>query len=123
MNNKKTVLFIIFSILLVSSFISAVSIKERMIKRKPGIDALKNQEILGENNLGFLVFRIPAQTNKQKTIVNRENQDRNIIYAKIAKKNNVNPKDVGKLRARNIARSAPKGHWLQNPKGKWYRKK
>lgn len=123
MNNKKIILFLILSIFIVSSFISAANIKERMIKRKPIINNLKNKEILGENNLGFIVFRIPAQNKKQKNIVNGENNDRRTIYVKIAKKNNANPKDVGKLRARNIARSAPKGHWLQNPKGKWYRKK
>ena len=123
MKNIKTALFIIFSILLISLFVNAASIKEKMINRKPTLDALKNKGILGENNKGFLVFRIPAKTKKQKNIVNNENQDRDLIYIRIAKKNNVSPKDVGKLRARNIARSSPKGHWLQNPKGKWYRKK
>ncbi len=120
MNNKKTVLFLIFSIILASLFISAASIKERMIKRKPIINNLKNKAILGENNLGFLVVRIFNK--KHENLVNGENQDRRTIYVRIAKKNNATPKAVGKLRARDIARSAPKGHWLQNPKGKWYRK-
>ena len=122
MNNKSIVLFLILTIFLTGLFINAEGIKERMIKRKPIIDTLKKKEILGENNSGFLVFRIPAKEEKHEEIVNEENKDRRTIYTRIAKKNNATVEDVGKLRARNIARSAPKGHWLQNPKGKWYKK-
>ncbi|MCK5879631.1 MAG: YdbL family protein, partial [Holophagae bacterium] len=95
-------------------------IKERMRKRLPVIMNLKNQSLVGENNRGFLEYRSSNRPNQQ--LINGENADRRQVYQMIAKKTGSTPEAVGQRRAVQIASQAPKGHWLQSPDGRWYRK-
>ena|SRR6056297_2035832 len=99
---------------------SAAGIKERMRQRLPVIVSLKSQGVIGENNKGFLEYRTSQQS--QQGVVNAENKDRGLVYAAIAKRQNVSPVIVGKRRALQIAQNASPGVWLQDPNGKWYRK-
>ena len=97
------------------------SIKQRMIDRLPVIKALKDQGIVGENNVGFLEF---ISDRKEKTdVVDAENKDRNAVYEAIAKKQGTTTEVVGKHRAVQIAGKALAGQWLQDANGKWYQKK
>ncbi|MCX6578908.1 MAG: YdbL family protein [Candidatus Aminicenantes bacterium] len=122
MNSKRNVLIFI-GLFLAAVFLTAETqaLKERFIQRKPAIDALKNQEKVGENNVGKLVVR--GQVNaKENEIVNAENTDRETVYQEIAGGLNITSLEVGKRRALQIANLASPGHWLQNPDGQWRRK-
>ncbi len=114
-------LFAIF----ISGLLTAQSaeIKARFLQRLPAITDLKNAGIIGENNLGFLEFRSPAQKNADNgKLVNEENADRLVVYNDIAQKIGVSAQEVGKRRALQIAENAAKGHWLQDASGRWYQK-
>jgi uncharacterized protein YdbL (DUF1318 family) len=80
--------------------------------------------LIGENNLGFLVFRSAAgQSAENMQIVQAENEDRKTVYAEIAVKVNTGIEEVGKRRAAQLAALAAIGHWLQDADGNWYQKK
>ena len=123
MKAKGIVLFVIGA-LITGSFLCAQSpqLKERFLKRKPGINALKNQGKVGENNVGKLTPRA-ALTPGENRLINAENGDREKVYGEIARKLNVPSQEVGRRRAAKIAQLAKPGHWLQGPKVRWYRKK
>ena len=117
--------------LLAGLFLLAVAIgaesaelKERFLQRKPLLEIMKGQEWIGENNLGFLVFRSTAgQSEENMQVVQAENEDRKTVYAEIAVKLNTLVEEVGKRRAAQIAALASVGHWLQDADGNWYQKK
>ncbi len=98
----------------------AASIKERMLARLPTINALKAKGIVGENNRGLLEYRTDQRV--QQEVVEAENADRLAVYRAIAKKERVSVDLVGARRARQIAAKAPPGTWLQDERGRWYRK-
>ena len=97
----------------------AGEIKDRMIQRKPAIDALLAQGVIGENNIGLLEYRGAEQ---EITIVNDENRDRFAIYKTISEYVKASITVVGQRRAMKISEMAPPGTWLQSPEGSWYRK-
>ncbi len=104
-------------------FVQAESaeLKERFLQRLPLLEKMKDQGWIGENNLGFLVFRSEAGQSMENTkIVNAENGDRETVYAEIAVKVNTSAEEVGKRRAVQIAALAAVGHWLQDGSGNWY---
>ena len=117
--------------LLAGLFLLAVSVqaesaelKGKFLQRKPLLEQLKNQELIGENNLGFLEFRSADGQSKENTqIIQAENEDRKTVYAEIAVKVNTSAEDVGKRRAVQIAALAAVGQWLQDAEGNWYQKK
>ena len=124
MRSKFAALFMV--ICLGSSFFLSAqpdNLKERFLERKPIIDEMKDAGMVGENNGGFLVFRVDAPGREQREIVNAENADRRIVYRRIAQKHGTNVEVVGQRRAAQIARNAAPGHWLQDAKGRWYRKR
>lgn len=112
--------------LLVTLLVSAVcaqslqDVKTRMLNRKPTIDTLKNQGIIGEGNNGYLHMR-QANAGAQN-VLNAENADRKTVYEAIAKSQGAPVAKVGARRAMQLAELAAPGHWLQKPDGTWYRK-
>lgn len=114
---------LIFTVFFLAFFLTAKDavLKERFVQRKPAIDALKDQEKIGENNVGKLVVRGQLNANENE-LVNAENADRETVYQKIALKHDSTPQEVGKRRALKIADLATPGQWLQDPDGHWYRK-
>jgi len=111
---------------LLAVFVQAESaeLKERFLQRKPQLEKMKDPGWIGENNLGFLVFRSDAgQSEENIKVVNAENEDRKTVYAEIAVKVNTSAVEVGKRRAAQIAALAAVGHWLQDVDGNWYQKK
>ena len=115
---------IVISLLFVVFFVSTPAvwgqdIKTRMHDRLPVIVALKAEGVIGENNQGFLTIR---QGTDKKAVVDAENQDRQTIYAAIAKKQNTTAELVGQRRALQIAEKAETGTWIQDSKGKWVQK-
>ncbi len=123
MTNKRQALSILFFCLIFTATVamaeSAKDIQQRMKSRIASISSLKSQQILGENNLGYLEFR---GKKAQVEMVSNENNDRKLIYQAIAKKQKVTTELVGKRRAMTISKKG-KATWLyQDSNGKWYQK-
>lgn len=121
--NKKyllTIPLIAFVLFLFSSAGLAQSIKERFKERLPKIIELKNEGIIGENNQGYLEF-IGAEK-KMEPLVRAENRDRQLVYEKIAERENTTVEKVGRRRAIQLRELAGPGHWLQDGNGNWYKK-
>jgi uncharacterized protein YdbL (DUF1318 family) len=113
-------------LLLLAVFVQAESaeLKERFLQRKPLLEQMKSQLLVGEDNLGFVAFRSAAGKSEESIrIVQAENEDRKTVYAEIAAKVNTSSEEVGKRRAVQIAAAAAAGHWLQDGSGNWYQKK
>ncbi len=115
-----------FVLLLLCSFLLAVpaahadSIRDRMAARIPEINALKNQGIIGEDNMGFLQYR--TEEKPQSELIVSENKDRDTVYNAIAKSQGASLLLVKQSRAKMIAKNGPSGHWYQKPDGSWYKK-
>jgi uncharacterized protein YdbL (DUF1318 family) len=103
-----------------SAFAGSDKIKARM-KDLPVITALKAEGVVGENNKGYLEV---IGTNKGKAgVITAENSDRKQVYTAIAKQQETSVDLVGKRRAKQIAKKAKPGQWIQDQSGKWYQKK
>jgi len=107
-------------LLILACAVHSAPIKERMSARIPAINLLKDKGIVGENNKGFLEFRLAKKSSKK--LVADENKDRNKVYAAIGKKQGATAALVGQRRAKMIADKGKKGHWYQRSNGKWYKK-
>ena len=113
-----------FSGLMVSSAIAAEdqsAIQKRMIERVDSIDALKTNELIGENNKGFLEQRGPLKPD-QTAIMNAENADRKALYAILAERLDLTISVVGQGRAEDLRKKSAPGVWLQKSTGEWYKK-
>lgn len=121
MPNKKHIIAIFTLVIcLFATTAMAQGIKERMIQRKPTIDALLAQGVIGENNLGLIEYRGAEQN---IAVVKEENQDRLTVYKAIAKKTGTTFTIVGQRRAVQIAQQAPPGTWIQDGgTSRWYKK-
>jgi uncharacterized protein YdbL (DUF1318 family) len=116
----------IFAFLLIGTFVAGISafaadIKTRMKQRLPVIIELKTKGIVGENNAGYLEF-VGAKREKAD-VVAAENEDRQTVYAAIAKQQGTTAELVGKRRALQIAKKANPGEWVQDAGGNWLQKK
>ncbi len=118
----KTRLFTLFAalcVLTVTVFAeSAGDIRRRMEQRLPQIDTLKSQEIVGENNRGYLEERKPGGADT----VSAENRDREAVYALIARETGATADAVGRARAKQIAANSRAGVWVQDESGAWKKK-
>jgi len=122
MNARIFTLFAALCLLTVSAFgQSAADIRRRMEQRLPQIDALKAQEVLGENNRGFLEER-KGGTAGAGAVVSDENRDREAVYALIAKETGASADSVGRARAKQIASNSRSGVWVQDEAGAWKKK-
>ncbi|MCK5312233.1 MAG: YdbL family protein [Desulfobacteraceae bacterium] len=121
MNHKKIIVSIILIIcFLFPSAIFAQGVKERMKERRPAINKLKTEGIIGETFQGYLVFL--SENSQNQEIIDNENMDRKKIYSYIAKKEGATLELVGQRRAKKIAEMAKPGQFLQNEDGSWYQK-
>ena len=116
----------ILVLVLVGIFTAGISafaddIKARMKQRLPVIVELKTKGIVGENNAGYLEF-IGAKKEKAD-VVAAENEDRQTVYAAIAKQQGTTAELVGKRRALQISKKADPGEWVQDANGNWIQKK
>jgi uncharacterized protein YdbL (DUF1318 family) len=112
-------LFAAFCVVTVAALAdSAADIRHRMEQRLAQIDALKAQEVVGENNRGFLEERKPGAG----STVTDENRDREAVYALIAKETGATADSVGHARAKQIAANSRPGVWVQDESGSWKKK-
>lgn len=121
MNNRLITVFAAVCVMAVSAFAeSAGDIRRRMEQRLSQIDALKAQEVVGENNRGFLEERKSAPG--AAAVVSAENADRQAVYGLIAKETGATPDSVGQARAKQIVANSKSGVWVQDAAGKWGKK-
>jgi uncharacterized protein len=95
----------------------AQGIKERMKSRLPVIAELKKQQIVGENNRGYLDF--VGSQKSHEDLIRQENQDRKMIYTQIAAQQNTQLLVVEKNRALQLAERAAPGTYVQTQDGTW----
>lgn len=115
-------LFAALGLLTVAAFAeSAADIRRRMEQRLPQIDTLKAQEVLGENNRGFLEERKGGSAGAGSVVAD-ENRDREAVYAFIAKETGASAVSVGRARAKQIATNSRPGVWVQDESGAWQKK-
>jgi uncharacterized protein YdbL (DUF1318 family) len=122
---KKKIFTQISAVLLLGLFAVSASalaedIKARMKTRLPFIQELKAKGVVGENNKGYLEF-IGGQK-ESADVVAAENNDRETVYAAIAKQQGTTAELVGKRRALQIANRAKPGQWVQDASGNWLQK-
>jgi uncharacterized protein YdbL (DUF1318 family) len=119
---KLLIVGFIFSVCFADAVLADINdVQDRMLKRVPAVNELKNSEIIGENNRGFLSFL--GKNKKGQNTVKDENNDRRVVYRSIAQKRGIKPEQVGQLRAKMFAQKGKSGWWFQSPDGKWYKKK
>jgi|LGVF01.1.fsa_nt_gb uncharacterized protein YdbL (DUF1318 family) len=119
-----TMISLLLSVLLIagaSAFAGSAEIKARMKERLPVINALKAEGVIGENNKGYL--EVIGGKQAKKDVITAENSDRKQVYTAIAKQQGTSVDLVGKRRAKQIAKKAKPGQWIQDQSGKWYQKK
>ena len=92
-----------------------------MKARVAQIDQLKLQQLVGENNKGFLEQRGQLAA-EQTEVMNAENQDRRALYNLIASRTGTTVAVVGSQRAEQIRNNSAAGVWLQAADGNWYKK-
>jgi uncharacterized protein YdbL (DUF1318 family) len=98
------------------------AVRVRMEQRLVAVDLLKEREVVGENDRGYLEARDNI-TPEQEAIRSDENADRRKTYTAIAALLHDGVDEVGRLRAQKIAIRVLPGVWLQGPDGAWYQKK
>jgi uncharacterized protein len=97
------------------------AVKARMDARQGVVDGLKDKQLIGENNRGFLEARSNLAPGDQ-SVLSDENADRRTVYAALAAQTGTNADAVGKQRANQIAIRSKRGVWLQDPSGEWRQK-
>ncbi len=100
---------------------SPADLRRRMEQRLPQIDALKAEEVIGENNRGFLEERKSGNATAGG-VISDENHDREAVYGLIAKQTGATADSVGRARAKQIAGSSRSGVWVQDESGRWIKK-
>lgn len=122
MKTRCFALLALFSVVVAAVYAEdAAAIKQRMDERLPRIDALKERQVIGENNRGYVEVRGSASADDQQ-VVSAENRDRTAVYEVIAHQTGSTAEAVGRARAKRIAESSTPGVWLQDETGRWYRK-
>lgn len=111
------VILVFMGLLVFAGQVLAQGIKERMKSRLPVIAELKKQQIVGENNRGYLDF--VGSQKSHEAVIAQENQDRKIIYSQIAAQQNADLSVVEKNRALQLAERAAPGTYVQKPDGTW----
>jgi len=88
-------------------------VEQAAMRRKQRLGELNNLEkraVIGENRFGLLEVRnAAAATEAVRELVEKENQDRLLIYQEVAKKNNSSLEEVKKLYAARLQKDAPAG--------------
>ncbi len=97
------------------------AVRDRMEKRLPTILALKDRQVVGETNRGYLEARGAVGGGDQQVIA-EENSDRRRVYTAIAGQTGSTADEVGRKRAVQLADLARPGHWIQDAAGAWRKK-
>lgn len=95
--------------------------RKRFAERRAALNAALKEQLIGENNRGFLELRADdAKVSAElKKLVEAENADRTTIFTNIARRQNSTPEFVGERFAARMAERAPSGIPIQNVQGEW----
>lgn len=97
------------------------AVKARMEQRQGAVDDLRDRQLAGENNRGYLEARGNASSADQK-VISDENSDRREVYAALAAQTKTDPETVGRQRAQQLALRSKRGVWVQASNGEWSQK-
>jgi uncharacterized protein YdbL (DUF1318 family) len=116
--------FVLFALYCIPSLPAnnAETIKQNMLKRRPRIQELKREGLIGENHEGYLAVVDKSLPAADKNILDDENKDRKEVYEAIAKQQGSNARTVGQLRAKRIFEQARSGEYLKSEGGSWKQK-
>jgi len=104
-----------------------LAIKAKLKVRSPSLIPFFRSGAMGEGNNGLVVLRdVSAVSMKDRarlnSLVKEENQDREALYAEIAKELGVKDKDLPKVQqsfAKEWQKTAGSGWWVQKESGEW----
>jgi len=102
------------SFLLVSFFINFSLITQAWAL---DLDMAKQKGWVGEQRDGYLGVITP--NSDINALISDINEKRNAAYERIAKKNGISPKKVGKLAGEKLIRKLKAGEYYQSAEGKW----
>jgi len=126
---KSVLLFRVLFLLTAAAFGAAVvraedlnAVKARMEQRQGALDVLRDRQMVGENNRGYVEARTSINEAEQK-VVSDENSDRRMVYTALAAQTKASAETVGRQRAQQIAERSKRGVWVQEPSGEWKQKR
>lgn len=111
--------FAVFAAMLsITGFAQDLDTLNAQISARVGtLDAMKKQQVVGENNAGLLTAF--GASGEQQAIIDAENADRTQVYALIAAKSGSTAAAVAKARADQIRGNSTGGVKVQLPSGQW----
>ncbi len=112
---------IFFAAVLFAGVRVSADVRDRMSKRLPEVNRLKDALVVGEDNKGYLALKGEIG-DADKKLVDEENADRKEVYEMLAKQTNASVEVIQARRAAQIAERSKAGIWLQEPDGEWYKK-
>lgn len=116
----------VFCLLVIIAFCTSVwaedmqAIKQRMLQRKPTIDALKKSGALGEGADGYL--HVKEAAGNAAAVAQAENNDRRTVNQMIAQKEGSTVELVARKASAFLINNSPPGSWVQKPDGTWHKK-
>lgn len=119
---RSLAIIVLFGLAVPMALAQDAGLKQRLEQRLPAMDDLRQRQIVGENNRGFLEVRGSA-TAEETRLVEAENRDRKEVYALLARGNGTTAESVGLARAKKIAAVSVRGVLVQDADGNWGPKK
>ncbi len=106
------------------------ALKQSLKDREPALTAFFNNGSLGEANNGLVEIRDESALNLKdkatlRNLVNDENNDRQKLYAEVAKALNIDASQVGRIQkifAESWIKNSAPGWWVQKENGEWVKK-
>jgi len=110
----------VFFLVTLASAQNMQEIKARMLSRKPTLDALKDQGLVGEGVDGYVHVR--SGSGNAQNVVNAENADRRAVNEIIAKKEGAPVEKVSRAVGAKLVEGSSPGQWIRKGDGSWSRK-
>jgi|LQYC01.1.fsa_nt_gi hypothetical protein len=129
LNIKTIVLYCVVTLFSMVTIIAAQDTKDeiklRMKNRFAQISELKHSGKIGETPRGFAeaVNKEFAQDEKISKLITAENNDRNLLYALIAKESQTSVEEVGMGNAKRYFQKASDSDYFKTQAGEWKQKK
>ncbi|ELX8378277.1 YdbL family protein [Providencia vermicola] len=86
------------------------------------VEQAKKQGLVGETLSGYLAV-VDTNNATADKLVAQINHEREIKYSEIAKKNNLQTRDVGKIAGQKLVERADSGEYVRGINGQWLKKK
>lgn len=86
------------------------------------VDEAKDQGLVGETLSGYLAV-VNTNNAVATELVNEINREREAKYGEIAKKNNLQTREVGRIAGQKLIERAGAGEYVRGINGQWLKKK